>query len=348
MMKKELPFQDPPAWGLLRWAYTLGITSAYEQTYPWLMSNFIEVYANDFFLDERTEYFLDFYRGGGNEFNSNNPFLIACNMNYELAAALTGDRIVDYIVDCMDKGYYPTLFIDEYYIPSSHAYQAYSCPHHLLIYGYDRESRTFNTAGFGQTMAFERHITPFEDLELAYRAMRDKVMSKRQRDDHMYLFQFNSGCAYTFHLEVVRQQLENYYFSRTSHNLVNKNVARYSFGLNTYDSLWAYFEAERTNHPNLINRNGVRQLHIYMEHKQIMMDRLRYLHAEGYVTHPEELIADYAELHEQSFRMRNNLLKAFIRRKADDAIYGRIQEQLAGLKEREKGALGRLLEELHA
>ncbi|MFC4098096.1 hypothetical protein [Paenibacillus xanthanilyticus] len=347
-MRKELPFQEPPVWGLLSWAYTLGITSAYEQTYPWYVGNFIEVFANDFFLDERTEFFFDFYRGGGNEFRSNNPFLSSCNLNFELASALTGERLADYLIHCIDLKYYPVLFIDEYYIPSRHAYQTYYCPHHMLVYGYDREQQAFLTAGFGQAMTFGKHVTSFADLERAYTSIRDKVARKEQRDDHMFFFRFNTADTYAFNVESVRQQLENYFYSRTSHNLMNRNVDRYSFGLRTYDSLRNYFEAERTNDPNLVNRNGVRQLHLVMEHKQVMLDRLRFMHAEGYLEHPEELIADYAELQEQSFGIRNQLIKAFIRGKADEAIYAQIQDRLGSLKEQEQGALGRLLEQLKA
>ncbi|OPH47993.1 hypothetical protein BC351_39075 [Paenibacillus ferrarius] len=340
-MEKTLQVTQPPIFGLLRWAYTLNITSSYEKTLPWFYSNFIQMYGNKHFLQQNKEFYFDFYRGGRWEFNNNNPYLLSHNTGMDLLQHLRSG-ITELAIDFINQEYYPVLYIDEYYISYSFAYQSLHLPHHLMIYGYDDDRKIFHTMAFGKKGSFSKHEVSFKEVETAFQSMFRFIMNEGYKDEQTYFFKFNHDYEYSLDLTLIKNQLRDYVESKTSENTINRNTDNDAYGLETYDYLQLYFEACSRKDPNLFNRQDVRQLHILYEHKKIMVDRINYLTEKGCMSRAEKIRDGYKALIDQSFLLRHSIMKA--RSKKEEYPYAQMFNQFDSMKNQEQQLLEALID----
>lgn len=71
---------------------------------------------------------------------------------------------------------------------------------------------------------------------------------------------------------------------------MHQDLKNEAFGVEVYDYLVLYMEALVGNHPDLIDHNIVRHLHILWEHKKALHDRLLYLMKNEYMEHNEAIL----------------------------------------------------------
>lgn len=81
-----------------------------------------------------------------------------------------------FCVEALEEGYYPDVFVDEQWIPHSHAFGSYRLPHHLLIYGYDF-GKHFYCQGFDKFGIYGEHMVSFDDLDRAYGSLSELIQS---------------------------------------------------------------------------------------------------------------------------------------------------------------------------
>jgi len=53
--KRILPICDPVITSYTKHAHILSIIGSYKQTYPWIFSNYIQVYMNKYYKDNRAD-----------------------------------------------------------------------------------------------------------------------------------------------------------------------------------------------------------------------------------------------------------------------------------------------------
>lgn len=288
MNQFELPFTTPPAVGLLRWAYTLGISHTEPSTHDWFYSNFIQLTANSDFIERDTELFIDFWRGGRSELNCSNPFLDTRILDCHMMKSGIFSDFHENICELIQKKYYPVLFIDESKISHSVFYGRQSFPHHILIHGFDRVNRTYKIAGFG-VVNRERLITKFSHFTVSFSEMEESVTSLFNivdsgaiHDQLFYFYKLNIDDqidhphTYDLDLEFIAQSLSDYIDGRTQIGHENFNLKNDVFGVKIYEALDKYFAACEQG-KQVRNRFDTRHIHIIEEHKRIMLARLRHL-----------------------------------------------------------------------
>ena len=74
--------------------------------------------------------------------------------------------IVELLIDRLDEDWYSVIFVDQYYIKGTAAYQQWHYSHEIFIYGYDKNRRIFKAVSYGRKM-FMLDIS-FEDLEVGF------------------------------------------------------------------------------------------------------------------------------------------------------------------------------------
>lgn len=346
----KLPICKPPIVGLLRWAHTLGITSSYADTLPWFYSNFIQLSGNRHFIENGEEFFLDFYRGGRTEFDHNNPFLLSRKLGADVFRMLGLKSMSSFCVEALEEGYYPDVFIEEQWIPHSHAFGSYQLPHHLLIYGYDF-GKHFYCQGFDKFGIYGNHMVSFDDLDRAYSSLSDLILSGKVREQGTYLFQFDPNYRYRFDLRSVVNQLQDYLHADTDENRINRNPEQDVLGIELYDCLLKYFDYVRREDPALKRRADLRQLHILWEHKKTMVDRLDYMKREGYVSGLDELVAAYKKVAQKAMTMRNLYLRDAMAQTDNPPfpaarvpnLFQLVEENLHAMREMETGILQKLI-----
>ncbi len=335
-----LPIAAPPINGLLKWAYTLSVSSYYPETLPWFRTNFAQVYCNQDFLDRQTEFVFDFFRGFQPEYTSN-PFVQAWVVASK-PQPFDPDHISENLKECIDEGYYPVLFVDEQEISDRAAYHKWSQPHRILLYGYDTEKTVFYTSGLGANLIYGTHQVPFSELESAYRAIRLQIASCQVPEQDSYLLRFNFGFRYEFDIAAVAIQLEEYLNGSVTEFRIDRNLEQYAFGSKTYECLRQYYDA-LANGESLVKRHDIRHLHILWEHKRLLWERVKYMNDAGWSIN-STTIASLQELSRRCLSLKTLLIKHGLR--PIPKVFEMIHHELSEIETLEIIAIHKLLNEI--
>lgn len=338
----QLPIVNPPLKGFLRWAYTLSITSSYEETKPWYYSNFIQLSCNKDFLENSTQFYVDFFRGKPNELNYNNPFLLTCAVNYVILDHLHIDDFPKFFADLIRSRYYCVVFIDESRLSLAASYQKEPFPHHLLLYGFDWEQEIFYASMFDNQGIYRNVQIPFQEIKEAVHSMQQLLDNKRTFDHHTYLYKCIPHSSYTFDKTAAVDQLRDYINGETHLNRINYNFDQdEAFGIKIYDYLQLYFDAVERDDSRLVRRNDVRHLHVLWEHKQLMSERIGYLIDEGVIPYDEELVQGFKDISNRAKKLRDQYIRHEIR--YDREVFPRLKLRFEQFREEEPILLQKLI-----
>ncbi|CAM2833758.1 hypothetical protein HP548_17020 [Paenibacillus taichungensis] len=338
----QLPVLNPPLKGFLRWAYTLSITSAHEETIPWYYSNFIQLSCKKTFLEDGRQFYIDFFRGKPNELNFNNPFLLTCSVNYTILEHLALDAWPHFFADQIRSGYYCVVFLDEAKLPPAAAYQQEPFPHHLFLYGFDWDKRFFDASMFDHTGVYRNVQIPFTEFLDAVHSMRYLLREGLTADHHTYFYKYEPHSPYPFDRIVALDQLHDYLNGDTHLNRINYIPDdEQAFGIDVYDYLQMYYDAVESNDPRLGDRNDVRHLHVLWEHKKMMSERITYLIDEGIIPYDEELVNGYQDIATRAMKLRDQYIRHEIRE--DKAVFAKVRLRLEQFRKEEPVLLQRLI-----
>lgn len=338
----QLPVVNPPLKGFLRWAYTLSITSAHEETIPWCYSNFIQLFCNKKFLERGSQYYIDFFRGKPNELNFNNPFLLTCSVNYTILQSLALEAWPQFFAEQIRSGYYCIVFLDESKLSPAASYQRDPFPHHLFLYGFDWGERVFYASMFDRTGVYRNLQIPFQEFEDAVHSMRQLLRDKLTADHHTYFYKYEPHSPYPFDRMAAIDQLRDYLNGETHLNRINYNPDdKEAFGIKVYDYLQMYYDAVESDDPRLVERNDVRHLHALWEHKRMMSERVKYLVTEGIIPYDEELVEGCRELSIKMLKLRDRYIRHEMR--TDREVFKQLRAQFDQFREVEPVLLQKLI-----
>lgn len=108
----------------------------------WFYTNYIQLHAGPE-LEAIYDVKLDYYTGikMRDRYDIQNPWIKQFVISYDIMKQF--HDIFDFLVKSIDKGHYIALMLNEKYIPSSVAYNAFDFEHQNLIYGYDLNDKKF-------------------------------------------------------------------------------------------------------------------------------------------------------------------------------------------------------------
>ncbi|MDB5056337.1 MAG: hypothetical protein JWM44_4387 [Bacilli bacterium] len=316
----KLPLAVPPLKGFLSWAYTLSITGLHEETLPWYYCNFIQMSCSKKFLETQTECQYNFARGTPREMNSNNPFIKTCSFNYELYSHLDANGIMEMLIEQIKKGYYIALFVDESKI--SHCYNYYKIdffPHHVLLSGFDLNERIFDVSMFRNGI-YGTYATSFDELTHAISSMKMATAEDPNKDHHSHFLKYFHGTQYIFDKKAITNQLKDYLNSESNLNIINFNTTDEAYGLETYSALKQYFVALKEDNPNLVVRRGQRHFHLLLEHKNAMVNRIKYLIEKEIIPQDNDLVQGYQEQANKAESLRNLMVRRPVKETLDKVI----------------------------
>ncbi|MBH5320505.1 hypothetical protein I6N90_22180 [Paenibacillus sp. GSMTC-2017] len=347
MSKHVLPIVHPPLYGLLSWAYTLSTTSTMPHFNSWFYSNFIQVCCNKNYLEEKQELFFDFYRGGNNELN-HNPFILSSTLDTPMLYEIFKDKLHPFLTKKIKEGVYPVLFLDEYHISYTTAYQAYPFPHHVLIYGYDEERQIYHTYGFGKDLLLGYHETSFEELEQAFHSIDNYLKNHEIYDQYNYFFTLLPHLVYSLNIRLIHEQLDEYLRSVSSNNDQNRyfssDIEYLAFGISCYDHLSEHFQIIKNDPGSLLRPNPPRQLHLLWEHKKMLRNRVVFLQKENKLPQDENFLLRFLELEQLAHQSRNLYAEHVVKEVPD--VYEHIKQNLQYMKDMELELIPTLMNQL--
>jgi hypothetical protein len=333
-LQKVLPIADPPIKSYLHHAYGLSVLATSTKYLPWFYSNYIQLYFDVNFIENRYSDYFNFFYYPFNEVNIPN----LQTLKIDRSILENKDRLdVNFFMRLIDKGYYIYTFVDEYYIPNRLVYKKKNLTHDIFLFGYDSSKQFFNVLGFDQDLIFNVSTVSFKDFIEAHAHGYNKDAWWTQ---FIFPTRLNNTIEYPFNLELVTGLLEDYLESKDS----NIRLSMYYkprnniFGLKCYEYIDRFLQMVESGSFPIDYRVPC----VLLEHKQIMKLRLNYMNGLGIVE--SDVCKKYAQIETEALIARNLMLKAFITK--DLSIIPKVRQFIKSIYEKEINILFPLLKAL--
>lgn len=279
-----LPVSDPMITTYTQHAHLLSILSNYEYTYPWIFTNYIQLYINKDYKHN----WGDFYFPSPYEVRPSDTcqWIISQKINRK-SIARQWNSAVDFVVDSIHSNHYVHAMVNLFYVPVSDCYHEVHLNHDLLVYGYDLDQELFYVSDFFKGGIYSREVISFKDFNLAFLHY-DTVPHHKELDylnGLIYLYQFDQECKYRRDLDIqavmnsIRHYLNNTVPEYWHHYNFGADKEKLDFGRQIYATLKNY--AKTTS--ELASALDIRPFYLLYDHKKIMMLRLQYLYNNGYI-----------------------------------------------------------------
>ena len=301
-----------------QWHATLfSILSDDENAKRWIFSNYIqlrcyniqEIFTGDDML------LADIMPGSSSLKEC--PYLITSLLTKEQIDSYCGN-IIDFIIKTINlNGYVYGVFDEAKILSDSDVEVDYKFPHELFIYGYDLEKEVFHVGDFTFTDRYSTNTVSFKDVQRGYE---DITAS----DDHMFkddykgtrgLFVILKNTDTTYYdvdITLIRDTLREYLNSEDTKNHFRMMRNRFSdttFGVDVYERVYKrIMDQMQREEPDY----DIRALHVMYDHKVLMLERIKYLMANGYLNYDETLIKNYELVVKNMQTARNLLIKISI------------------------------------
>ncbi|HHP1111508.1 MULTISPECIES: hypothetical protein [Bacillus cereus group] len=330
-MEKLLPINESiPVTCFQFEAFPLAIISNYEDAYPWIHSNYIQLaFHKDFMIAPVPfKFYLFDY--------TIVPWLKVQKLDREIYSLINRD-IVDFLKKAIDMGYYIYLNVDEYYIPCREAYKNFNKSHDILVFGYNEKELSFSVLGYNEKRFFSKTKVPYDLFEKAFLNL-DNI---ENNCNQIYLFKFNEKTNYSFKINVVINSLEDYLFSRNSAEHFNAlaEPEQLVFGIECYNYLDKYLDTIKVD-----NTIDLRYLQKVVEHKICMFNRINYLEQKRYLNKISNFPTLYDSVVQESKTIK--LLAIKFNKVRNESTFIKIKQKIKNLKDLEVKILTNVLENL--
>lgn len=304
----KLPICKPLIRGYLQHAYQFSILGNYEKAKPWMFSNFIQLFSENGNDMHPVQFYIP-------DYNGYNWSVIAPCFDYQI---LNRDfvlnnklRLSDLIQAAVQNGEYVLLYVNEKYIPGTYAEERkLDFNHMMLIHGFNEKLNRAYYWGYDKLWNYREDSVDFDTLERAYV---DNEFDNYRYEQRLYMFKMNEMPKYdlSFELPPVIEQLRNLRDSkRVVRNVIDYYTqVEYKYGLSVYDNLVSIIQSIIESPRQNVWRNLLIPLHILMEHKTMMVERLKYMELQFPQLSLTPYIDSFTALGTAFEKMRNQVLK---------------------------------------
>lgn len=251
-----------------------------------------------------------------------------------------------FMIDSIDLGNYIYLYLDQFYIPDSWAFQTQHFPHDSFIYGYDYSNKLFNIADFYKFSKYSFSTASFSQID---EAAKDKKLLEDSDQLHgIILVKPIEYGKFYFDVKALRGLLEDYLQSKLSSKSYTDN---YRIEVGDNEKWWAYgfmIYSYFLEHLELVlQQKGeleIKAFQVLVDHKTLMMSRIKYLAEHQLLTSADFIYEEYEVILNEFINCRNLAIKSYVTEnpKGIQKIISRIPE----IVEKERMALEKLLDNL--
>lgn len=176
--------------------------------------------------------------------------------------------IVNLNKEMLKEGSYILGFFDEFFIKGKEAYQKYHFNHDYLILGFDDKKQVFKSVAYLSD-------GKYDFFDIAYNAYYNSIVNSNEKTLFVQYYQLNKDYHPKIEIDEIRKKMINYL------NAQQDDVG-YEFFAKSYGvQVWKEFKdyVRKCKLENL----DVRFSRIYVEHKGIMLKRIKTLILLGYI-----------------------------------------------------------------
>ncbi|HEX3047043.1 MAG TPA: hypothetical protein VHY08_19975 [Bacillota bacterium] len=305
--KKILPVNYPIITSYPAHANILSCVSQYENSIQWFYNHYLQLLA---YVDFSRGYYVDFcapipWRSC--------PWIHAQRITRELIGK-KWETITDFIIDCIDLDCYVYLYLDQFYIAAAAPYQKYHLAHDTFIFGYDLQNQTFDVADFYKYSKYCYTKATFSQIGAAYQTL--DLSNIPDNLQGIVLLKPVPYAEYQFDIQVMAELLQDYLLARKSSKSytdgyrldIGAKNDRYYYGMDIYRLLPKHLEY-------YLNGQGpldIRAFHVILDHKTLMLARIKYLIDNNYLHQVDSIYEDYQKVVKQAVNLRSLALKAIL------------------------------------
>jgi hypothetical protein len=333
MTYKNLPINEPMINAYPYHGHLHSILSTIEESLPWIYCNYIQLITYDINWNDRP--WFDFYTVDTPNVFNYNPWLKDNVVNIKTHFLLE-KNIVEQCIESIDSGFYITIVLDDFYIPTHPNYHISHSWHEYLISGYNLAKKTFQLSGNLENFKYSVEELDFNNLEKAFKKeeLINISLVKIDKDTNIFDFNVNEVTMLLEEFLLSKDTSERYRMFETKSK--DQGKAKY-YGIETYQYLIEHLEN------SIIRQNPIdlRAFYIIWEHKKIMVNRIIYMQRLNLVESPSQYLNVYIEFDKTAQKMLNLALKYNITRKID--ILTTLIIQLKGLILEESNIVEKML-----
>jgi hypothetical protein len=289
-----------------------------ENRVPWFYEHFTQLYGMDAYEGFYwNDYLEDVY------FTKD-----IGDLEFYDSAAMSGIiNIVEFIEEKIIQGYYPAIYIDEFYLPGKEFYQIKHFMRLLLFYGFDSSNKAFSVIGFNENAEFKLLQYKYQEIQAAFDS------SKNIYDISPIWVKFynctllklkKSDGKYSYDCNKFFNQLNNYLNSSGDSSMLRPEVKiqfgdKASFGIQVYDGMI-------TNLNNLLDdifTIDYRRIHLIAEHKKLLLKKLSYNC--NFLGITDDLLNDFKPIVKNWDEIRINYLLNAYKDSNYKTIYGQLK-----------------------
>lgn len=327
-MKNVLKISEPIIKGYPDYGYQLTVVQNDPELDNWIYCNYIQLYYNPKDEENLVRYY--YADVNGRTWNTRNPTLEYQTIHKDVLQTLN-IGIIDFLIKMIDLGYYCYLYIDEYYLPHSPAYNQFHIYHVNFIYGYDTDEKKLYLAGYDKTFLYSYNTVDFDIFETSY-----NLCPREEYEDRntIYLYYIcPTKQSYQFDIATMLEQIKEYLYCKNSQRRFDtcfNVVPWYSFGLDCLSKVKEYLDEQIDSSDIKFNN---KPYFIFWEHKNLMISRIDFLIKRGYLKEDCQSKVLFEELKQFYLKILNMAIKYEYRQ--DIKILKRLKEniEIAEVKE---------------
>lgn len=277
-------------------ANALSILCPYPKTHSWLLTHFVQLVA---WQNEWVDY-LDF------DFR-NCELINYQRIDKKLLKKQWNSNIISFIIEAISNGFYVYLLVKTEYIK---AYKGLSGIHDMFIYGYNKETETFEIADnfvYGkydyQTCTFEELTNAFNNLSTSHE--KDYYGASKLKGA-VELISYNDEVELSFNLKVFVESLKDYILGTVPRpGFNNYDYSPHVYGCKSiYEVIISHLQGLHEDKISL----DIRKPYIMWEHKSVMLKRITFLENSSLISN-KKMIEDFKNLEQQLDMLKNKYIK---------------------------------------
>lgn len=326
-------------------ANLLSVISKEDGYECWLYNNFIQL--NYPIYAEKDGARLDFYTSLLWE---TCPFV-----SYQKLIRLFVDKnwqdIVQFLVMSIDSGFYCRFVIDTYYVEAYDTYLNNHIVHDIFVYGFDIENKVFYVADNFKFGKYCHEIVSIDQIKNGYESIEKRNLYDWLNGVEMIRLQYKNkyyGFEHTYKIDLhlIKDQINDYlkaevtalqWFRIPSEQWKEgKDI----YGINIYGCLKKFLEDIKYGRM----KKDMRPFCVLMEHKKIMVERIKYLRQEKHLLQIECLEEDFIEIYKDAQILNSLWIKFCIT--SDNKLLDSMMKRIDSINLMEEYVMELLIEEL--
>jgi hypothetical protein len=290
--KKILPMKFPPITSYPYQANLLSVILNDDKAIPWYFNNFIQLEGPKF-NDNGMR--IDFYTS---LLWKTCPWIYYQRISRELVS-VGWTNIIEFVKNAIDLGFYAYFNVNTYFISAYSSYKKYHGMHDIFVYGYDN-NRLYVADNF-KNGKYSYETIIYNELEEGYYNINltcgGSLKGETDWLNGIELISFRHKYGYSFNVELVKDDLVDYLFSRNSRKKYWVKSDLYwkekcIYGIEVYNVIKNYVSEVIQGKLDY----DLRPFHVLYEHKHVMLSRINYMVDNGYLDNSVYIYDNYGEI----------------------------------------------------